>query len=286
MEKIYLVFLNGLTYAGLLFMCASGLTLMLGLMRIVNMAHGMYYLAGAFIGLTVYEATGMWWLAMLAGGLGIALLSVLIRHTLFKKVMDGNESNVMLLTVGLNFLIADGTLAIFGGLPRTITPPAAISSVVNVGINYPGTRLFILLVALLQGAVLWFIMYRTKIGQYIRAGVDNRTIVSAMGVNIDKVFTFVFALSGFLVGFSGVIGGSYFSFTAGTDPFVLSYSLIVVIIGGMGSLGGAALGALIVGLLDSFLKYYLSNMSMIVLFGILIIILAIRPNGLMGKESR
>ncbi len=279
------VLLNGLTYGGLLFMSASGLTLMLGLMRIINMAHGTYYLMGAFLGITVYHATGNWLLAILAGGLGVAIFMFLVRITLFPKVI-GKEFNVMLLSLGLSYIISDGILAIFGGNIQIITPPESISRAINIGfMRYPGTRLFILLIAFLQAVFMWYLMNRTRMGQYIRAGVDNRNCASAMGINIDRVFTFVFVLSGLLVGISGVLGGSYTSFAYGTEGTIQSYSLVVVILGGMGSLLGAGIGAIIVGVLDSVCKAFIPEMTSVVIFGALMVILAFRPTGLLGKEN-
>jgi len=284
MNNIATVFLNGLTYGGLLFMSASGLTLMLGLMRIVNMAHGTYYLMGAFIGLIIYQMTGNWFIAIAAGGIFVAVFMLIVRMTLFPKVI-GNEFNVMLLTLGISYIVSDTILAVFGANIQIISPPPAISDPVNLGfVNYPGTRIFILIIAALQGLFMWWLMNKTRMGQFIRAGVDNRTIASAMGINIDRVFTFVFVLSGLLVGLSGVMGGSYTSFAYGTEGTIQSYSLVVVILGGMGSLMGAAVGAILVGLLDSFCKAIMPQMTSVVIFGTLMLILAFRPTGLFGKE--
>jgi branched-chain amino acid transport system permease protein len=138
--------------------------------------------------------------------------------------------------------------------------------------------------AILQGVLLWLLIQKTRFGQIVRAGVDDRDMVSALGINIDGVFTVVFLAGGFLAGISGVMGGSYLAFTSGTDMTILTYSLVVVIVGGMGSLGGAALGALLVGMTDSITKSLVPNLSMVIIFGILMMILAFRPNGIFGRE--
>lgn len=284
MNNPLMVFMNGLTYAGLLFMSASGLTLILGLMRIVNMSHGMYYLTGAYAGFAVYTRTGNWFLAIIVGGLAVAAVALFVRLALFPRVM-GNDLSVTLLTLGINFVLSDFFLMLYGGRSEIIEPPAFISRSWNLGIlQYPGTRLFILIVAIVQGVFMWWLMNRTHMGKCIRAGVDNREMTSALGINIDLVFTFVFILSGFMVGISGVMGGSYMSFTAGTDAGILSYSLVVVIVGGMGSLVGAGIGALMVGMLDSYCKALAPDMTNVVIFGTLMLILAFRPNGFFGKE--
>lgn len=279
-----MIFINGLTYSGLLFMCASGLTLIFGLMRVVNMAHGIFYLAGAYLGLVVQKATGNWFLGILGGGIFVAALAVVIKLTLFKKVL-GNELHETFLTLGITFVVGDILLAVFGGMPKSITASPAISRPVSLGfINYPGIRLFILAIAIAQGILFWILISKTKFGQIIRAGVDNSKIVSAMGINIDRIFTIVFLIGGFLAGISGVMGGSYLAFNSGTDMTILTYSLVVVIVGGMGSLGGAALGAILVGMMDSFTKSYVPNLTMALIFGTLMVTLAFRPNGIFGKE--
>lgn len=284
MNNTLAVVMNGLTYAGLLFMSASGLTLMLGLMRIINMSHGVYYLMGAFAGFVVYNWTGSWFVAIIAGGVFVALFMLLVRKALFPRVV-GKEFNVMLLTLGIAYIVSDGILALFGGNTHLIEPPEAISGSVDLGfMNYPGTRLFILGIAVMMGVFMWWLMNKTRMGQYIRAGVDNRDIAAALGINIDKVFTFVFIMSGFLVGISGVMGGSYMSFYYGCEATIQSYSLVIVILGGMGSLTGAAVGAVIVGLLDSICKSVMPEMTSVVIFGTLMLILAFRPSGLFGKE--
>lgn len=284
MSNIPMVLMNGLTYAGLLFMCASGFTLIFGLMRVVNMSHGVFYLIGAYIGSVVMRYTGNWYLALIVGALVVAGIAILFKVSLLDRVI-GNDQQETLLTLGLNFVVCDVLLAIFGGIPQSITAPKAVSTAVNLGfIQYPGTRLFILVSAVVVMLLLGLLIFKTKLGQTIRAGVDDRTMVGALGVNIKMMFTVVFALGGLLVGLSGVLGGSYLAFTSGTDMTILTYSLVVVILGGMGSLAGAATGALIVGMLDSVVKYFAPNMSMLAIFGVLIIVLAFRPRGILGKE--
>ena len=286
MTQIFIVFMNGLTYAGLLFMCASGLTLIFGLMQIVNMSHGIFYLVGAYAGLTILGVTGNWVLAILTGGVITALIAGILKISLFDRVL-GDSQRETLLTLGINMIINDLILAIFGGTQRTVTAPEALRTSINLGLSrYPLIRLIILGVAVLEGILLFLLIRKTKIGQYIRAGVDNRSMTSALGININLVFTFVFALGGFLAGSSGVLGGTYLAFAQGFDSTILTYSLVVVIIGGIGNLWGAALGALLVGLIDSITKATVTNLSMICIFGALMVVLAFRPNGLLGKAAK
>lgn len=285
--NIPILILNGLTYGGLLFMGASGLTLIMGLMGIVNMAHGSYYLLGAYVGFALVEAGVSWYLAILLSGLLIAILSYLVRVGLFRFVM-GQGMRMTMLTIGISMILADFVLWKTQARANIIPSPAAISKPVNLGFTtYPGTRLFILTCAVLVGLLLWFIVHKTRMGHYILAGADIRDMTEALGVNINAVFTFVFLLSGLLVGISGVLGATYASFTVGsTDSQVLSYSLVIMVLGGMGSLGGAAVGAVIVGVLDSFCKALVPNFTPTIIFGTVILILGFMPQGLFGKEGR
>lgn len=284
MSSLLMPILNGITYGALLFMCGSGFTLVFGLMRIVNLSHGMFYLLGAYIGLSIFRHTQNWGLAIAGGALAMAIIASIIQVSLLRRV-QGYDLRETLLTLGISFILADVLLAIYGGMPQNIQTPALISRPVNLGLlYYPGVRIFILLVSIIQGIGLWLLISRTRIGQIIRAGVDDRPMVSALGININRIFTIVFLMAGFLAGLSGVLGGSYLAFSTGSDFNILVYSLVVVILGGMGSLGGAALGAITVGLIDSFAKTYMPEMTMIFVFGSLILVLAFRPYGFLGKE--
>ncbi len=286
MNQAFIIAMNGITYGGLLFMCASGLTLVFGLMQVVNMSHGIFYLVGAYIGLTVQQGTGSWLLGILAGGVVTALVALLLKISLFERVL-GDSQRETLLTLGINLIISDLLLAAFGGTPRNVVAPDTIRTSINLGISrYPLIRIIILAIAIAEGILLFLLIRKTRMGQYIRAGVDNKAMTSALGVNIKLVFTFVFILGGFLAGTSGVLGGTFMSFTQGFDATILTYSLVVVIIGGIGSLGGAALGALMVGLIDSITKALIPNLSMISIFGALMVVLAFRPNGLLGKGAK
>ena len=284
MRNLTMQLLNGLTFAGLLFMVASGFTLVFGLMRIVNLAHGTFFLLGAYVGLTVQRATGNWYLAILAGAVVVGVLSLVIQLGLLRRV-QGDDNLETLLTLGIGFIIADAVLAIWGGMPQLLRAAPEIARPIVLGnIVYPGTRLFVLAVAVTQGVLLYLLLARTQLGRTIRAGVDNRLMVSALGININFVFSSVFLLAGVLVGLSGVIGGSYIAFQSGTDMFILTYAIVVVIMGGMGSLGGAALGALAVGLTDSFSKAYAPQFSMLLVFFLLGLVLTFRPQGFFGRE--
>ena len=279
--------LNGLTLGALYFLVASGFTLIFGLMRVTNMAHGAFYLLGGYIGYEVSERSGSWYLGVLAGALGIAALGVLVQQLLLRRIL-GQALREALITIGLAIVIADQCLSYWGGAPRDITVPPGLSGAKELAVAdviYPTYRLFVLGLAIALGIALWVLLRHTKLGITIRAGVDDRRMVAALGVNVQVVFAVVFALGAALVGFSGVAGGSYLSISQGEDARYLLVSLLVVIVGGLGSVSGAAIGAMAVGLVEAFAQVHLPTYSVLVTFGVMVAILAVRPRGLLGGAA-
>lgn len=277
--------LNGLSFSALLFVLTSGFTVTYGLMRIVNLAHGGFYLVGGYIGYTTATKTGNFWLALLAGGLATALLGLLTELILLRRVRNQILAEV-LLTVGLAIIISDMALALWGGTPEGIAVPKSLSGTMTLGsLSYPKFRLAVIAFALLVGLLLFILQTRTRIGAIVRAGVDERETVAAMGVDVDRVFSGVFAFGAALAGVSGVIGGALLTLAPGEDTKILLYALVVVVLGGAGSLGGAALGAAAIGLIDVFTKTYIPELSYFTIFAPMLLILVVRPRGLLGKAA-
>lgn len=275
---------NGLTFAGLLFMIASGFTLIFGLMRVVNMAHAVFYILAGYVAWTVQEAGSTWIIAIAAGTIAVAITALLVE--LLIRGVKGDLPQT-LLTLGIGIVIADLSLWYWGGKPRTIAAPDVLRQPITIaGFTYPGYRYFVLILAILVGFGLWLLLTRTQIGRIIRAGVDNRPMVSALGINIDRLFTIVFVLGGSLTGFAGAVGSSYLAIGPGKDLEILLFALVVVIIGGLGSVPGSAVGAIIVGLVDSFGRSYFSELAIFLLSGTLLVILGFRPEGLFGKKEQ
>jgi branched-chain amino acid transport system permease protein len=287
-----IVTLNGLTLAGLYFITATGFTLIFGLMRVVNMAHGSLYLLGGWIAwsLTANHGFGFWSalaLATLVGGGG-----GLVMQQLFLRWNLGQDLRQALITIAISIILADQMLVHFGGIAQTITPPGRLASSVSLhayGLQYPAFRLFVLAVGAAVGVGLWLGIKRTRFGMVIRAGVDDRAMTSALGVNVQLVFAIAFFVGSALAALGGVLGGTMLSLAPGQDSTFLLSSLVVVIIGGLGSLGGAALGALLLGLVDQLSSVYLpasyTNYSILLTFALLIIVLAIRPSGFFGRAA-
>ena len=283
---IIMSLLNGLTLGALLFITASGLTLSFSLMRVVNLTHGAFYMAGGFIGLSVLKFSGSWLLAVFAGGVVMSALAFIEERFLLRWAR-GNDLIETLISLSVAIIVGDLVLVIWGGYPRTISIPEALNGAVSIPLIdtiYPVYRIFMVGLALVIIGALWVFLKKTRLGVTIRAGVDNFEMVSALGINVRRLFSFVFTLSGFLAGVSGVVGGTFLMLVVGEDWRILTLTLIVIIIGGMGSLGGTILGALITGLIHSFSTAFIPQFSLFVLFLPVAIILSIRPRGLFGKE--
>src|SRR5213079_1632863 len=278
--------LNGVTLASLYFLIASGFTLVFGLMRNVNLAHGSLYLLGAYVGWVVGEQTGSWLLAVAAGFLSAAVLGLLLQVFIF-RFMEGQDLRQTLVTIGLSIVLADLMLWAFGGEIYTFDAPPLIygSSVLPVVEKFPTYRLFVLLAAIAIGVGLWTFLAKTRVGMMIRAGVDDRGMLAASGVNVQLVFAVTFAIGAGLAGLAGVVGGSALSVSPGEDTRYLLASLVVVIVGGMGSVGGAAIGALLIGLAEQFGLAYAPTYSVVFTFVIMVVALAFRPRGIMGRPA-
>jgi len=278
--------INGVSLAALLFLLASGFTLSFGLMRVVNMAHGAYYLLGGYIGLSVARATGSFTLALVAGGLAVVALGYLVDRFLLRRTGENHLAQV-LLTVGVAFVIGDIALKIWGGDFLKVPVPVALRGAMELpgGLVYPTYRIVLIALGAAVGALLWVLYLKTQIGAVVRAGVDDREQVAATGINVDRLFVMVSALASFLAGMAGVAGGAFLTLYPGAEWEILVYALVVVIVGGLGSLGGAMIGALVVGLLDAYGRWLLPEFSYFVLFAPMAVLLLVRPRGIAGKEA-
>ena len=286
--------INGLTLAGLYFLVASGFTLIFGLMHNVNLAHGTMYLLGAYIGYEVAETSGSWFLGLVIAFVAVAFCGVLMQVLIFRR-MEGDDLRQTLVTIALSIIAADLMLAVWTGTTYQFIPPEWLSgstvlpiiSVIKssgdaVYIKYPVYRLAVLFLAIIVGIALWIFLNRTRVGMMVRAGVNDRDMLAASGVNIQLVFAIVFAIGAGLAGLAGVVGGTALSIAPGEDIRYLLASLVVVIVGGLGSISGAAIGALIIGLAEQFGLAYFPTYGVVITFLIMILVLAVRPQGIMG----
>jgi len=275
---------NGISYGALLFLVASGLSLIFGVMRIVNLAHGSYFLLGGYVALSVINTTGSWALALPVAALAIAVVGLLMERV-FLRVLGFDPLRQVLLTVGFAFLFQQAALDIWGGNNMDINPPAALTqSVVVGGLHLPLYRVFMIAMAAAIGLALWLAMEKTRMGAAVRATVDDAQMARGIGIDTARISMLIFALGAFLAALGGVIGGAFLGVYPGLDFEILPLAFAVVIIGGMGSLTGAAIGALLVGLADNFGKALFPEVSYFTLYAPMVLILAVKPTGLFGRE--
>jgi len=296
-KKVFLnAVFNGITLGGLYFLVASGFTLIFGLMRNVNLAHGSLYLLGGYVGYGISTATGSWILAFIAAFVVVAIVGVLLQVLVFRR-MEGQDLRQTMVTIGLSIVFADLMLWAFGGDFYQVQTPAWLigpvqlplmtamkSSGEPVFLQYPLVRLVIFGASVVIGVAMWLALNRTRVGMIVRAGVDDRDILAATGVQIQLVFVLVFALGAGLAGIAGVVGGTFQSLSPGEDTRFLLASLVVVIVGGMGSIPGAALGAIIIGLAEQLGSVYIPTYAIVVTFLIMVLVLALRPQGLLARR--
>lgn len=274
---------NGVSYGAMLFLLASGLSLIFGVMRIVNLAHGSYFLLGGYVGLTTVARTGSFALGLLCGAATVAGVGLAMER-LFLRRLERQALAQVLMTMGFALVFQDLALFLWGGDPHAIPVPGFLSGRLQAGpVVFPVYRIFIIAVAVGVGLALWLFLEKTRAGASIRAVVDDREMAEGMGINVPLVSAGVFALGAFLAALGGVVGGGFIGVYPGLDFEVLPYAFVVVIVGGLGSLPGVVVGSLAVGLLDNFGKALFPELSTFTLFAPMALILAVRPTGLLGK---
>ncbi len=286
-KLFFITLLNGLTLSSLYFIVASGFTLVFGLMRNVNLAHGSLYLLGGYIGYFVAESTGYFVVALAAGFLGAALVGLAMQVAIF-RFMPGQDLRQTMVTIGLSIIIADLLIWGIGATVHQMSAPDWLAGPLRnlpVITAYSKYRMALLPLGIAIGVLLWLFLNRTRVGMMIRAGVDDRAMLAATGVNVNLVFAVTFAIGAGLAGFGGVIGAVELSMVPGEDVRLLLASLIVVIVGGMGSVVGAAVGAIILGTAETYGLAYAPTYSVVFTFVILVLVLAFRPRGILGRPA-
>ena len=277
--------LNSLSLGGLLFLLSSGFSLIFGLMRIANLTHGSLFMLGAYIGVTILKFVPNLWLAAIAGGLAVALLGGLLERFVL-RALGGNTLGQVLVTLGVSFIVADLCLVLWGGDPIPVLTPASLRQPILIGgLAFPAYRLAVLVIALVTWLGLYLLLERTRVGAMIRAGVDDMEMARAVGIPVSKLFTIVFCLGAALAGAGGIIGGPIMSAYPGLDADMLPLALIVVILGGVGSLTGALTGSFIIGFIYTFGTAMFPDLAYVILFLPMIFVIAFRPRGLFGRAT-
>jgi len=276
---------NSITFGGLLFLLSAGFSLVFGLMRIPNLTHGSFFMLGAYLATSLIAAGFGFWPAAVVGGLLVALFGGVVERFILRR-LAGAELAQVLVTLGLSFMVADVCLLVWTGDPiRIDTPPALRGATRLFGVGFPTYRLAVSLVAVAFAVVLWLLLERTRLGAMIRAGVDDAPMARVVGIRVSRLFTIVFCLGAWLAGFAGVIGGPILSVYPGLDGEMLPLALVVVILGGTGSLLGSFVGSFVVGFLYNFGQAMFPELAYVVLFLPMLIVLVVRPQGLFGRPA-
>lgn len=279
----FITLLNGISLASYLFIMALGLNLSFGLLRIVNLSHGAFFMVGGFVGWSVYQWTENWWLSMVAAGIVIGIIALIQEFVLLRRAR-GNPVMETLITLSVAIILADATIGVWGALPRRIPFPDFLRGQFWIGgMPFPRSSLFIFGFAVVLGIIFWIILKKTKIGMIVRAGVDNFEIVSTLGINVRVLFTVMFAVAGFMAGIAGMIGGTFQMIAPGEDLRIMVFALVVMILGGMGSFEGSIIGAFVIALAFSFGSLLAPHLGFFFIFAPVALILVFRPQGLLGK---
>lgn len=277
--------LNSLVFAMLLFLLALGLSLIFGVARVVNLAHGAFYLLGAYLGLALGASLGSFWLALLLVPLLVGLLGVLVERFLLRS-LHGRELEQVLITIGLGFILADLLRAFFGAAIRSVPPPAELAGPLFLGsFIYPKYPLFVLVMGVLLFLLVRLLLARTPFGVQVRAVTADPGMASTLGIQPARVSLLTFGIGTALAGMGGVVGAPMIALAPGLDAQMTLFALIVVVIGGLGRIEGAFWGAILVGLVDGFGRLFLPQLAMFLIFALMALVLALKPEGLLGRRT-
>ena len=287
MNEIAVFFLHGLAYAGLLFLVSAGLTLVFGMMNVLNFAHAAMYMLGAYFSYSIMlRMSGQIWLSLIVCPIALFIIGALIERFLLRKVHANGHVAELLLTFGLAYIITELVKWYWGNYPLAVNVSGFLNGTVQMmGITYPIYRIFIFLCAIFVGLVMAFILYKTRLGIILRAAVNDSETVNTLGVNVPLVFMGVFAFGAALSGFAGVIAGPLLSTFPGMAHDILLDAFVVIVVGGFGSLGGAVVASLLIGELQSFGVLLFPKLSIALMYMLMAAVLIIKPSGLFGEEQ-
>jgi branched-chain amino acid transport system permease protein len=285
MSEIPVFFLHGLVYAGLLFLVSSGLTLVFGMMSVLNFAHASFYMLGAYFSYSILKATNNFWLSLVLCPLLLFLVGMAVERFLLRRVHKFGHVHELLLTFGVAYIITESVKWIWGNYPLAVSLSGWLTGTVNIfGISYPVYRIFMFGCSIFISCIMSLIIFKTRIGVIVRAAVNDSEMVNALGINVPRVFMGVFAFGAALSGFAGVIAGPLLTTYPGMAAEILVDAFVVIVIGGMGSLGGAVVAALMIGQLQSFGVLLIPKLSVALIYMLMALVLIVRPSGLFGDE--
>lgn len=287
MKSALIFFLHGLTYAGLLFLVSSGLTLVFGMMNVLNFAHATFYMLGAYFSWTLLRTTNNFWLSLVAAPALLFFIGALVERFLLRRVHVLGHVHELLLTFGLAYVLSELVKWIWGTRPLAVPMTGILAQSVDLfGITYPVYRLFVFSASILVGAMMALMLYKTRVGIIIRGAVDDSDIVGALGINVPVLFMAIFGFGAALSGFAGVIAGPLLTTFPGMGDAILVDAFVVIVVGGLGSLGGAVVASLIIGELQSFGVLLIPKFSLALIYLLMAVVLVVRPSGLFGRQSQ
>ena len=278
--------LNGLAFSMLLFLMAAGLSLIFGFMNILNFAHGSFFMLGAYIGLSVVQQTGNFWLAVVAAAVAVALIGLIVERTLLSRVYSRRHMDQAILSIGLSYMIADATQSIWGSAIQSVDPPGLLDGVFDLfGRPFPTYRVAVIFFGLMIALALWASISHTRIGAIIRAGTTDREMVSGLGINVGLVFSFVLAVGVGLAGAGGILGAPILGVFPGMDVDTFVRTLVVVVVGGLGTLEGAFVGAIAIGMLQTIGITLFPQLAIVLSYALMAVVLLVKPAGLVGRRK-
>jgi len=287
MGTFILQMMNALSYGFLLFIITSGITIIFGILGVLNLAHGSLYLLGSYIGYSLIMNAGLpFWVALLAVPIIIAIIGLFIEFVLLRPTYKLGHLSQVLVTFGLAYILHDIFSIFWGKNVMVVNPPAFLNySIELLGFSIPAYRLSIIIIGCIIAFLLWFMQEKTKWGAVVRAGLSDKEMVGALGVNISLVFTFIFMFGSLLAGIGGVLGSPILGIYPGMEFQILILSLVVLVVGGLGSVTGTFVASLLVGFVETFSRFFVPELSLIITFALMAIVLIVRPQGLIGGRA-
>jgi branched-chain amino acid transport system permease protein len=278
---------NGLALGALLALISSGLTIIYGTLGVLNLAHGAMFMLGGYAGFAAYQATGSFLVAVIAGSLALLVLGVVVERVLVRYFYSRPHEDQLLVTFGLAIVAVEAVRFFFGSESRTVPAPAAISGITSLGFAmYPTYRIVLIGIVAAALLALYIVLYKTRLGMIVRAGIEDPVMVDSLGINVYRVFMIVFGIGSMAAGFAGIVNAPVVSLTPEVGEMILVQTFVVVVIGGVGSFPGAILGGLIAGEIISLTSMVNPGYAYVMLFAAMTLVLMVRPRGLFGQTGR
>lgn len=278
---------NGLALGALLALISSGLTIIYGTLGVLNLAHGAMFMLGGYAGYAAWQASGSFLLALVAGTLSVGALGLLMERVIIRHFYSRPDEDQLLVTFGLSICFVEAVRFIFSSDSLTVTTPQLLGGITSLGVMmYPTYRLAVVGICAVALAVLYMVLYRTRLGMIVRAGIDDAVMVDSLGINVYRVFMVVFGIGAMAAGFAGIVNAPVVSLTPEVGEAILVQTFVVVVIGGVGSFPGAVLGGLIAGEIISLTSMINPGYAYVMLFAVMTLVLLVRPHGLLGSRSR